>query len=373
MPDQQRILFVGNSRIGDAVLASGLLARLVETRPEALFTVAAGPLAAPLFAETPRLERLLVVRKQKGLGHWLALWNAVRGTRWELIVDLRGGVLSRLAPTRRRAVLRRPARPAIRHKVIEAAEVMGWSADPPAPRLFVSPVTAARGAAVLAGDGPVLAIGPGASRWEKIWPAEKFGEMAASLLGPGGALAGGRLAIFGSEAEARLAQAAAAALPADRVIDLCGKLSLLEVHAALAGARLFVGNDSGLMHLAAAAGAPTLGLFGPTDERLYAPWGPQGRVVRSAGSSPCPEVSALTVDDALAAASALVAETAGRFCVGDEPTIADCCLVPQIHSARRFGASLDGLDRIVRIADECDALPAFANALPARQPDARAA
>jgi len=75
----------------------------------------------------------------------------------------------------------------------------------------------------------------------------------------------------------------------------------------------------------------------------------------------------------LEAFSALVAETAGRFCVGDEPTIADCCLVPQIHSARRFGASLDGLDRIVRIADECDALPAFANALPARQPDARAA
>jgi maleylpyruvate isomerase len=75
----------------------------------------------------------------------------------------------------------------------------------------------------------------------------------------------------------------------------------------------------------------------------------------------------------LEAFAALVAETAGRFCVGDEPTIADCCLVPQIHSARRFGASLDGLDAIVRIADECDALPAFANALPARQPDARAA
>jgi maleylpyruvate isomerase len=75
----------------------------------------------------------------------------------------------------------------------------------------------------------------------------------------------------------------------------------------------------------------------------------------------------------LEALSALVAETAGRFCIGDEPSIADCCLVPQIHSARRFGASLDGLVRIVRIADECDALPAFANALPARQPDARAA
>jgi maleylpyruvate isomerase len=75
----------------------------------------------------------------------------------------------------------------------------------------------------------------------------------------------------------------------------------------------------------------------------------------------------------LEAFAGLAAETAGRYCVGDEPTIADCYLVPQIHSARRFGASLDGLDLIVRIADECDALPAFAAAVPARQPDAKAA
>ncbi|HTJ43635.1 MAG TPA: maleylacetoacetate isomerase [Kofleriaceae bacterium] len=75
----------------------------------------------------------------------------------------------------------------------------------------------------------------------------------------------------------------------------------------------------------------------------------------------------------LEAFAALAADTAGRYCIGDEPTLADVCLVPQIHSARRFGASLDGLDTLVRISDECDALPAFANALPARQPDARAA
>ncbi|MHB8528837.1 MAG: glycosyltransferase family 9 protein, partial [Caulobacteraceae bacterium] len=45
-------------------------------------------------------------------------------------------------------------------------------------------------------------------------------------------------------------------------------------------ARLFIGNDSGLMHLAAASGTPTLGLFGPSDEALYAPWGPLARVAR---------------------------------------------------------------------------------------------
>ncbi|MGC1301369.1 MAG: glycosyltransferase family 9 protein, partial [Caulobacteraceae bacterium] len=59
-----------------------------------------------------------------------------------------------------------------------------------------------------------------------------------------------------------------------------GRVDLLTAYALLKRARLFIGNDSGLMHLSAAAGAPTLGLFGPSDERLYAPWGPKARALR---------------------------------------------------------------------------------------------
>ena len=60
---------------------------------------------------------------------------------------------------------------------------------------------------------------------------------------------------------------------------------LLTVFALLRRATLFVGNDSGLMHIAAAAGTPTLGLFGPSDERLYAPWGEQTAVARGTESA----------------------------------------------------------------------------------------
>ena len=53
-----------------------------------------------------------------------------------------------------------------------------------------------------------------------------------------------------------------------------------EVGACFSRVRLYVGNDSGLMHLAAAAGAPTIGLFGPTADAIYAPWGPKAVTVR---------------------------------------------------------------------------------------------
>ena len=60
----------------------------------------------------------------------------------------------------------------------------------------------------------------------------------------------------------------------------------------------------------------------------------------------------------------------GKFCHGDSPTIADCCLVPQLANARRFKCELSGYPTLLRIEESCNALPAFQNAAPARQPDA---
>lgn len=61
---------------------------------------------------------------------------------------------------------------------------------------------------------------------------------------------------------------------------------------------------------------------------------------------------------------------AGRFCHGDRPTLADICLVPQVHNARRGNVDLTPYPTIVRIDEACRALPAFAEAAPDRQPDA---
>ena len=60
----------------------------------------------------------------------------------------------------------------------------------------------------------------------------------------------------------------------------------------------------------------------------------------------------------------------GRFCHGDSPGLADCCLVPQVYNARRFHVDLNPYPTIVRIDAECAALPAFQAAAPENQPDA---
>jgi maleylpyruvate isomerase len=76
------------------------------------------------------------------------------------------------------------------------------------------------------------------------------------------------------------------------------------------------------------------------------------------------------IADGLAAFERAARETAGKFCVGDTPSIADCCLIPQLASARRFGVDIAQHDLLLGIERHCMALPAFADAMPDQQPDA---
>ena len=271
------ILFVTATRIGDAVLSSGLIKRLADEIPEARFTIVAGPLAAPLFANVPNLDRIIAFEKSRTGGHWLDLWRQVRRTHWGLVVDLRGSGLSRFLRTRRRAVHTRSAEPI--HKVLEAARTLRIEDEPAAPHLFTNPDLESYADELTRGQGPILAFAPAANWVGKTWPVERFSQVAMILMDRYGPLAGGRLVVRGGPGDEALARSLKDSA-GRRFIDLAGRVDLLTAYACLKRARLFIGNDSGAMHLAAAAGVPTLGLFGPSDERLYAPWGPHARVVR---------------------------------------------------------------------------------------------
>lgn len=76
------------------------------------------------------------------------------------------------------------------------------------------------------------------------------------------------------------------------------------------------------------------------------------------------------IAEGLAAYARQAADVAGAFSVGDAPTIADCCLVPQLVAARRFGVDLEALPLLLAIEARCIALPGFAGAAPDQQPDA---
>jgi ADP-heptose:LPS heptosyltransferase len=293
-----RILFVTSSRIGDAVLSTGLLAHLLRTHPDARITVACGPAAAELFLRMPNLERLIALEKRPGGRHWLKLWAATVGTWWDLVVDIRGSALGWLVPARQRARCRHQPGP----KIAELAAVLKL-APPPLPVAWIAPADAERARSLLP-PGPLVALGPTANWSGKVWPAARFVALFTALREQ--ELPGARAVVLAGPGAAERAMAAPVLAALPDAVDLCGALTLPEAAAVLACCRLFIGNDSGLMHLAASAGTPTLGLFGPTPAAQYAPAGRHTAVARARGS----DMQTLDVASALAAARSLLAEVA---------------------------------------------------------------
>lgn len=274
-----KILFITATRVGDAVLSTGILGHLTERYPDARITIVCGPAAAPLFEDIPNLEKIIVLRKMAYSLHWLGFWASCVGQVWDVLVDLRRAPLSYLMLARDRRHLTRNYEDV--HRVVKMAGLLGLEAQPPAPRIWAGDARTVRGEALIPDGSPVLAVGPAANWRAKTWRPEYFAELIERLTGSGGILAGARVVLFGHSDERPSVMQVIESIPENRRIDLVGGLHLLDVFTCLRRCAFYIGNDSGLMHMAAAAGIPTLGLFGPSREEHYAPWGSLGGVVRA--------------------------------------------------------------------------------------------
>ena len=290
-----RILFITSTRLGDAVLSTGLLDHLQRVHPEARFTIACGPVAQDVFARMPNRARTIVLRKRPYRLHWPDLWFATVTTVWDLVVDIRGSVFAFIVPTRRRVVMRPGSGP----KVAQLAAILKLD-PPPSPVVWTAPEDHARAATLLPADRPVVALAPTANWAPKAWPAERFAEVFRAL--EAGKLAGAVPAVFAGPGVQECEMAAPLLRLLPGAIDLTGRLTVPEAAACLARAALFIGNDSGLMHVAASAGTPTVGVFGPTEAAEYAPWGRCATAV----VSPSAQMQDLEAVQVLQAATALL-------------------------------------------------------------------
>ena len=292
-----QILFISANRLGDAVITCGILDHLIRTHPDARFTIACGPAASGVYARMPQLERLIVFDKQKNDRHWPKLWRKVALTWWDLVVDVRGSALAYLVPARRRVVRRkRPGRMFEQH-----AAMLGL--DPaPLPVVWTGEADRERASALLPSDRPAIAFGVTANWAPKMWAPERFASLFAGLSAT--LLPHAVPVVFAGPGKAERALAAPALALLPDAIDLCGALSIPEAAAVIERCALYVGNDSGLMHLAAATGTPTIGLCGTTRHRA-AEMAPAGLHAAWAEADE-PSMDALTVDTVLEACARLL-------------------------------------------------------------------
>ncbi len=141
-------------------------------------------------------------------------------------------------------------------------------------------------------DARPVAIHPGSGGSAKCWPAEQYAGLAERLVAP--------VLLLEGPADAKACGRLRALLPAARPTVQAAGLSLPQAAALLERCALYVGNDSGISHVAAALGLPTVAVFGPTDPSVWGPLGQRVVHVRSPNRGAWP-----TLEEVLAAASAL--------------------------------------------------------------------
>ena len=173
-------------------------------------------------------------------------------------------------------------------RLLDAVRAAGVATGPARFDLPRHAVDVERVSALLAADGiggarPLVAMCPGSKQGAKRWPLERYAALGARLIAEDGA----DVAIIGGADEARAAETVAADWPAARFTVLAGRLSVLESAEALRRAALYVGNDTGAMHLAAAVGAPCVAIFAAREPgRSWHPYG-DAHVVLRRDEVPC--------------------------------------------------------------------------------------
>jgi ADP-heptose:LPS heptosyltransferase len=266
-------LFITSSRIGDAVMTLSLIEGLHAQSPDITYVVAADPLVAPLFYDDPRCVGIVPFPKKSASLHWLLLMKQTIIKKWDWVADTRGSAIAYTLRTQKRYIWRKTKNDT-RHK-IEQISAMAHLAPTP-PRIIISDARKNKTAALLP-EAPLLVVAPVANWVGKQWPMVHFVSIIKRFCEEFGNVH--VLVIAAPSEEGQMEPLRD--LPSSRLTfstDLAKQhnLSLIDVAALMAHGSLFLGNDSGLMHMAYALGIPVVGLFGPSRENIYGPYPTSG-------------------------------------------------------------------------------------------------
>ena len=309
---EDKVLIVGPSWVGDMVMAQALYKLLRLESPAAELHVVAPPWSLPVLQRMPEVARgiaLDVGHGELGLRRRRALGRQLRSQRYTRAIVLPRSAKAALVPWFAKVPRRTGFRGEWRYGLLNDVRALEPRLDqtvkrfvalgqprgapPPEslpaalqPRLENDPANLERLRSQhgLRAGTPLAALMPGAEYGAaKRWPAAHYGALAAEFAG-----ADRDVVVLGSAKERAIGEAVVAGARDPRVRNLCGVTSLADVVDLLAAAEVAISNDSGLLHVAAAAGAPVVAIYGSSSPQFTPPLTATSAVVWLAlECSPC--------------------------------------------------------------------------------------
>ncbi len=298
--------------MGDAIMTTPAVAAIRANFPHARISLLVVPWVAEVFRLNPHIDEIILYRRNdehKGLKGKLALARELKEQRFDAAILLQNAfeaaLLTWLARIPQRAGYNTDGRGllltdavSMRREYKRAHETeyylsmlrgLGLTTGDSALLLKVnrkSVQKAQTGLAALNGaSGPLVIIAPGATYGSaKMWPAERYAELVRKFR----QIMDARIVVLGGPKEKEIGDAILNGAGPKIELNLCGATELLEAAAWIEMADVFISNDSGLMHVAAALSRPQVAIFGSTDRVTTSPKNARARMVyKETSCSPC--------------------------------------------------------------------------------------
>ena len=288
----RNILVIKLRYIGDVLLATPTVRAIKAARPDVRVTMMVNRGTEGLLSGNPDLDEIMVLDKGSLAAQWRLIAD-LRRRRFDTVIDLtdgdRSAFLSRISGAPVRIGFNDEHRwrgkcytevvqpmPGVRHRIdrdLEALKSLSIQAGSKDPQLWLTPEEEKSAEYLLDQLGvqrsqSIVMLQPGARYWFKAWPPERFAELADRLTSQYSC----QVLIGGSDQDIDLAQEIRQMAKSSPII-MAGRTTIKQFAAIAKKSALFVGSDSGAMHIAAAVGTPTVALFGPSNP---AEWGPRG-------------------------------------------------------------------------------------------------
>ncbi|MBI3807267.1 MAG: putative lipopolysaccharide heptosyltransferase III [Nitrospirae bacterium] len=288
----RNILIIKLRYIGDVLLATPTVRVIKAARPDVRVTMMVNRGTEDVLSGNPDMDEILVLDKGS-LAAQSQLVAGLRRRRFDMVIDLtdgdRSAFLSWISGAPVRIGFNDEQRwrghyytqvvqsvPGLRHRIdrdLEVLKPLGIQSDSKNPQLWLTPEEMSSADQLLDQLGvqrsqSMVILQPGARYWFKAWPPERFAELADRLTSRYGC----QVLIGGSDQDIDLAQQIRQMAKSSLVI-MAGRTTIKQFAAIAKKSALFVGSDSGAMHIAAAVGTPVVALFGPSNPRE---WGPRG-------------------------------------------------------------------------------------------------
>src|SRR5262245_48148879 len=326
LPENSRALFIRIRNLGEAVLDTANLRALKHFRPDLRIATLVEATYADLYAADPQIEVIPLPRRDKdrssSLAARLSLVGEIRRRNFAAVINLHGGPTSAqltfLSGARHRVGASHfrggyaynlripPAEEILDRKDLHTVEYQfgqfKWlglpSGEPEPTHLHVAPQFRQSALAALRKAGvdpekPYVALAPTNEFYTKRWAPERFAAIAGALVARGF-----QIVMTGAPTDEQRAQLDAVQAASKHHLASLASLRVGELVAVIEGAQLFVGNDSGPAHIAAAVKTPLVALFGPASAVRWRPWrAPSALVQNYFPCNPCPMYACEVFDE----------------------------------------------------------------------------